>query len=413
MDLSALQQQLKEFASERHWQEFHTPKNLAMALMVESAELLEIFQWMTPQQSQGVKVDPVQKAKAADEIADVLLYLLQLADQLGIDIPQAVGQKLLKNAQKHPVALPVQNAVTPVQEEAIELHGMSDACVHASEVNAAATKAESADSVHVLIDWENVQPAWSEVQAMVPDCTHVWLLHGPHQKQMDAGYQALGERFTSVPSVQVGKNSLDFQLSFYCGYLASKKGKRLVVVANDLGYEPMIKHAKLLGFDAIRLGVSMAKVAEPVSAAKASGASAGAVLKTAEVSPRSEPMPKRSTVAAVSTAEAGVVRKPIASTEPVKATAVKPASAKVKSQSAAVPAELLNPSAAQYAYRLLVTWRENQNRPAKPAALLNAIKAMTRSENLEAPMVQKVYALLQTRGDIRLDESGSKLSYRQ
>ena len=103
----------------------------------------------------------------------------------------------------------------------------------------------------------------------------------------------------------------------------------------------------------------------------------------------------------------------MASTAPVKAAVVKPASAKVKPQSTAVPAGLLSPSAAQYAYRLLTTWRENQNRPAKPAALLNAIKAMTRSENLEAPMVQKVYALLQTRGDIRLDESGSKLSYRQ
>lgn len=411
MDLSALQQQLREFASERHWQEFHTPKNLAMALMVESAELLEIFQWMTPQQSQVVKVDPVQKAKAADEIADVLLYLLQLADQLGIDIPQAVGQKLLKNAQKHPVALSAQNAVTSVQE--VALHGMSDACVYVSEANAAAAKAESADSVHVLIDWENVQPAWSEVQAMVPDCTHVWLLHGPHQKQMDAGYQALGERFTSVPSVQAGKNSLDFQLSFYCGYLASKKGKRLVVVANDLGYEPMIKHAKLLGFDAIRLGVSMAKAAEPASSAKASGAIADAGLKTAAASPRSEPLSKRSTATTVSTTGAGSVSKSMASTAPVKAAVVKPASAKVKPQSAAVPAGLLSPSAAQYAYRLLTTWRENQNRPAKPAALLNAIKAMTRSENLEAPMVQKVYALLQTRGDIRLDESGSKLSYRQ
>lgn len=103
MDLNALQQQLRDFASERNWQPFHTPKNLAMALMVESAELLELFQWMTPEQSQGVRTDPVQKAKAADEVADVLLYLLQLADQLEIDIPEAVAQKLIKNAQKHGV----------------------------------------------------------------------------------------------------------------------------------------------------------------------------------------------------------------------------------------------------------------------------------------------------------------------
>ena len=102
MDLNALQQQLRDFASERNWEPFHTHKNLAMALMVESAELLEVFQWMTPEQSQNVRNDPVEKAKAADEVADVLLYLLQLADKLDIDLAQAVEQKLVKNAQKHP-----------------------------------------------------------------------------------------------------------------------------------------------------------------------------------------------------------------------------------------------------------------------------------------------------------------------
>lgn len=392
MDLSALQQQLREFASERNWQQFHTPKNLAMALMVESAELLEIFQWMTPEQSQGVKTDPVQKAKAADEVADVLLYVLQLADQLGIDIPQAVGQKLLKNAQKHPAPLKSSNEPQPASADQTQAPSTAAACSGKCEADAAvkAQGSESEESVHVLIDWENVQPAWSEVQAMVPDCTHVWLLHGPHQKQMDAGYQALGERFTSVPSVQAGKNSLDFQLSFYCGYLASKKGKRLVVVANDLGYEPMIKHAKLLGFDAVRLGVSTAKAA--------------AMVKIASALPCTEPLPKKPPVKALATTVPDA---------PVKHAAVKVVQAHGQPRPAAsIPADLLNPSAAQYAYRLLTTWRANHNRPAKPASLLNAIKAMTRSESLEAPMVQKVYALLQTRGDVRVDDAGSKLIYR-
>lgn len=103
MDLSALQQRLRSFAAERHWQPFHTPKNLSMALMVEAAELVEIFQWMTPEQSLAVRDDPALKEPIADEVADVLLYLLQLADHAGVDLHAAVESKLKKNAAKHPV----------------------------------------------------------------------------------------------------------------------------------------------------------------------------------------------------------------------------------------------------------------------------------------------------------------------
>jgi NTP pyrophosphatase (non-canonical NTP hydrolase) len=103
MDLQLLQKTLRQFAADRHWQPFHTPKNLSMALMVEAAELAEIFQWMTAQQSQAAHLEPLKKAQIADEVADVLLYLLQLADQCAIDIPGAVAGKLVKNAIKHPV----------------------------------------------------------------------------------------------------------------------------------------------------------------------------------------------------------------------------------------------------------------------------------------------------------------------
>ena len=75
MDLKALQTTLREFAAEREWQPFHTPKNLAMALVVEAAELAEIFQWMTPEQSQAARGDLVLQEQVADEVADVLLYL--------------------------------------------------------------------------------------------------------------------------------------------------------------------------------------------------------------------------------------------------------------------------------------------------------------------------------------------------
>ena len=102
MDIQALQQELRDFAAARHWQPFHTPKNLSTALLVEAAELAEIFQWMTAEESQAAHGDPLMKERIADEVADVLLYLLQVADQCAIDIPDAVANKLAKNAIKHP-----------------------------------------------------------------------------------------------------------------------------------------------------------------------------------------------------------------------------------------------------------------------------------------------------------------------
>lgn len=104
MDIQALQLTLREFAFERNWQPFHTPKNLSTALTVEAAELAEIFQWMTPAESLAAHLDPVTKERIADEVADVLLYLLQLADHCSIDLPSAVANKLVKNAAKHPAA---------------------------------------------------------------------------------------------------------------------------------------------------------------------------------------------------------------------------------------------------------------------------------------------------------------------
>jgi NTP pyrophosphatase (non-canonical NTP hydrolase) len=103
MDIQALQVSLREFAAQRHWQPYHTPKNLSSALMVEAAELVEIFQWMTPQESQLAHTDPLVHEHIGDEVADVLLYLLQLADHCAIDIPSAVARKLVKNAVKYPV----------------------------------------------------------------------------------------------------------------------------------------------------------------------------------------------------------------------------------------------------------------------------------------------------------------------
>lgn len=99
-DLEALRQALRHFAAEREWGVFHSPKNLAMALTVEAAELQEHFQWLTEAQSRELPAD--RKAAVALEVADVLLYLVQLADQLGIDLMAAAQRKLALNEARYP-----------------------------------------------------------------------------------------------------------------------------------------------------------------------------------------------------------------------------------------------------------------------------------------------------------------------
>jgi NTP pyrophosphatase (non-canonical NTP hydrolase) len=108
MDIKALQKQLAVFAEERDWQQFHSPKNLAMALAAESGELLEIFQWLTETQSQ--QLDSKQLNLVAEELADIVLYGLRLADVSGIELESAIKNKLRLNAEKYPVALAKGNA---------------------------------------------------------------------------------------------------------------------------------------------------------------------------------------------------------------------------------------------------------------------------------------------------------------
>ena len=92
---------LAAFARERDWEQFHSPKNLAMAVASESAELLEHFQWLTEAQSR--ELAPALRDQAVLEMADVLLYLVRLADQLGVDLLDAAHRKIGLNAEKYPV----------------------------------------------------------------------------------------------------------------------------------------------------------------------------------------------------------------------------------------------------------------------------------------------------------------------
>ena len=100
-ELAQLRDKLRTFTTERDWDQFHSPKNLAMALSGEAGELLEIFQWLTESQSRDLP--PESRAAASEEIADVLLYLIRLADQLGIDPAAAAERKLVENAKKYPI----------------------------------------------------------------------------------------------------------------------------------------------------------------------------------------------------------------------------------------------------------------------------------------------------------------------
>lgn len=102
MDVEKVQQQLRDFARERDWEQFHTSKNLASALAVEAAELLENFQWLTDEQARLVSNDAERMRRIEEEIADVTLYLLRLADVLSLDLQNAIDRKLRINADKYP-----------------------------------------------------------------------------------------------------------------------------------------------------------------------------------------------------------------------------------------------------------------------------------------------------------------------
>lgn len=99
--LDALRSKLAQFADERDWDQFHNPKNLAMALIAEAGELVEHFQWLSPQQAETLSAET--KSEVELEIADVLLFLLRLADKLEIDPVAAAEKKMAQNAEKYPV----------------------------------------------------------------------------------------------------------------------------------------------------------------------------------------------------------------------------------------------------------------------------------------------------------------------
>jgi NTP pyrophosphatase (non-canonical NTP hydrolase) len=100
--IAELRKLVADFVAERDWSQFHSPKNVSMALAIEAAELMEHFQWLTTDASRELAAEPAKLAEVAEELADVIGYSFALANELGLDISSAVRAKMVKNAQKYP-----------------------------------------------------------------------------------------------------------------------------------------------------------------------------------------------------------------------------------------------------------------------------------------------------------------------
>ena len=364
MNLADLQATLRHFAAERDWQPFHTPKNLSTALMVEAAELAEVFQWMTPEESREAHLAPASKQHIGEEVADVLLYLMQVADHCQIDVRAAVRDKLARNALKYP------------PKRTIERLSPADS---------------APPDTHILLDYENVQPTEVELRAMVPDATKVWVFHGPHQKQVEQRFASFGTGMTPVAISKTGKNALDFHLSFYMGYIASRHQQaKFVVVANDKGYEPMLEHAKGLGFAVRQQGHARASQA-------AAGERPPVVKATLPAKPPAKkPAPKKvpATKAAAkkaSPAKAPATKKVAAKKAPAKKVAAKvvakvakaPLAPKVAKGNSAVastaPAKSggLSPGSPAFLQKMTESLKKmGDKRPVRQASLRRALKPL-------------------------------------
>ncbi len=101
--INLLREKIKQFVDERDWEQFHTPKNLAMAMIVEAAELVEQFQWNTPEES--CQLSPEKRIAVSHELADTFVYLLRIAEVLEIDLIEAANEKIILNAKKYPVEI--------------------------------------------------------------------------------------------------------------------------------------------------------------------------------------------------------------------------------------------------------------------------------------------------------------------
>jgi hypothetical protein len=240
------------------------------------------------------------------------------------------------------------------------------------------------------LDYENVQPTEVELRAMVPEATRVWVFHGPHQKQVEQRFASFGTGMTTVPISKTGKNALDFHLSFYMGYIASRNQQaKFVVVANDKGYEPMLEHAKVLGFAVRQHG--HARSAEPVvqkvvanaaprpavPAAKKATEKKAPAKKAASKPIAKAPVPKK--VAAKKTSPKKAVAKKVQppaknkaakASPPTKVSKPVPVAANAQASSALVGSSVMLQKMTDSLRKM------GDKRPSKPASLQRALKPL-------------------------------------
>ncbi|MEI2679102.1 MAG: nucleotide pyrophosphohydrolase [Burkholderiaceae bacterium] len=339
--------------------------------MIEAAELSEVFQWMTPEESRLAHQNPATKQAIADEVADVLLYLLQVADHSEINVDKAVKDKLARNALKYPAKRQIARVSPP--------------CA-------------SVPSTHVLIDYENVQPSEEELKKMVPEAGQVWVFHGPQQRQTEQRFASFGAGVTAVPISKTGKNALDFHLSFYVGYIASRNpASKMVVVANDKGYEPMLEHARGLGFAVRRQSHGPNKpaakkaAANRVVATKTSAPKAAATKNPAAKKVPPAPAVKKAPQAKAAPAKKTAPAKTMVAKSAIQTTAKvaggpplrdmsRPASALLTLQSAR-PSTVSSDEIKKITENLR---KMGGNRPTKPVALRRLLKSLLVAETGDA-----------------------------
>ncbi|HYO24118.1 MAG TPA: nucleotide pyrophosphohydrolase [Lacipirellulaceae bacterium] len=102
--IAELRELVRVFVEERDWRQFHAPKNLAMSISIEAAELMEHFQWISVEDSRELALDPAKRAAAGEELADVIAYGFALANELGLDLADAIRDKMAKNIRKYPAS---------------------------------------------------------------------------------------------------------------------------------------------------------------------------------------------------------------------------------------------------------------------------------------------------------------------
>jgi pyruvate/2-oxoglutarate dehydrogenase complex dihydrolipoamide acyltransferase (E2) component len=204
--------------------------------------------------------------------------------------------------------------------------------------------------LHVLVDYENVQPSLEALAKLATGFTDVWLFYGPHQAKQAQAFAGSNERVTLVPRSGKGSNALDFHIAFYLGYVAAKHpDAQLVVVANDRGYDPMLAHARMLKFNARRVGykVPAAKKAAPVKSAEPIVVAVPAKKTVAKKAVAKKAVAKPAAPKPVTPAKVAAVKKaPATKKAPVAKKAAAKKAAAPKPAKAAQPAKPPKPASA-------------------------------------------------------------------